>query len=140
MLPPPAAAAAPAAVQASTRVADIDKVAPSDVVAPSPNVAPALRAYSGVWSGQWDNTFAVAIIVRSIEPDGAVNITYRWVERLGDGFSQLEATGKIEDGTLYFGPNRHELKLDPENPMMANGRLNVRSRNIVRTSSFRKVT
>lgn len=46
------------------------------LVPPAPDVSVDMRAFSGIWVGQWGNTRCSALVVESIEKDGSADVWY----------------------------------------------------------------
>ena len=47
-----------------------------DIVAPAPELRADMRAFSGVWVGDWANQLCGVLIVESVEKDGTVQTKY----------------------------------------------------------------
>ncbi len=123
----------------ASSAAAIATVSPSAIVPPDKAVPPEMRVYSGVWVGKWDGVWDTAIIVRQIHPDGVVDLTYRWVDHLGEPYSTGRVTtGRIDGGVLQFGTVR--LVVDPADPDTAHGDLLHAQNDAHRVSRFRRVT
>jgi hypothetical protein len=108
-------------------------------VPPGKAVPQDMRVYSGVWVGKWDGVWDTAIIVRQIHPDGVVDLTYRWVDHLGEPYSTGRVTtGKIDGGVLQFSTVR--LTVDPSDPDTAHGDLLHAQNDAHRVGRFRRVS
>lgn len=81
----------PATIGSSTRI-----------VEPGGDVSSDYAAFSGIWSGSWDNILDGKLAVKDIQEDGAVSVVYAWGDHPRRRFfaGSTETTGRISDGVL----------------------------------------
>lgn len=86
-----------------------------NITAPKPDVPADVRAFSGVWIGDWSNQLCGVLIVEAIQSDGTAQTKYVWGSNPGWGIAKPGVsawTGKIANGVLKLPPNSRGVFVD----------------------------
>ena len=86
-----------------------------NITAPAPDVPADIRAFSGVWVGDWSKQLCGVLIVESIDKDGTAQTKYVFGTNPGWGIARPGVTpwtGKITNGVLRLPPNRNGIGVD----------------------------
>ena len=78
------------------------------VAPPAADVPPEMKAFSGVWLGNWGNQMCSVLIVENVGKDGAVTTKYAWGANPGWNIRQpgvRQWSGKIVGGVLTLTGN-----------------------------------
>jgi hypothetical protein len=82
------------------------------VAPPSPQVPANLRAFSGLWIGNWPTGICNAIVIESVLPDGTVNILDVYgPDEAGKPGGTMRYAGKIVGNTLTSSGRTNSIEL-----------------------------
>lgn len=104
-----------------------------NIVAPAPDVPADIRAYSGIWKGDWANQLCGVLIVESIQKDGIVQTKYVYGTNPGWGIAKPGFnpwTGTIANGVLKLPPTRtggNSVEYKMRSPTKLDGLFNSRT-------------
>jgi len=82
---------------------------------PVADVPPAIRPFSGVWVGEWDQQQCIVLIVEEIAKDGTAFIKYLWGRSLYRGMGTPDISqwsGKIDKGVLRLRDHTNAVKAE----------------------------
>ncbi len=93
--PPELAAPPPPPAEGGAKLDDNVTVAP-----PEEKVPKQYAAFSGTWSGIWDDGLDAKLVVRSVTANGRVTVTYAWGRAGGTTPGIVDGQGKISGSRL----------------------------------------